>query len=263
MKSLVLALGIAAIFPTYAYAQSSDQPTAFVGVQALSNSKYLGSGDEDLNIFPYLSIDNYKGLDLFATSLSYRAIEMGTGEGLGKWSLRAGPSLTYESGRESDDSPTLAGLEDISSSVLVGGVIRGTYGPVGLQLNAGRDIAGGHDGFSANASIGTILPLGRLNIQPSATISWGSANHNQSFFGITQDQANASGLVVNDVDSGVYGYSANVVSWYELNDDYVVTLIGSHRWFNGDPDDSPILLAEDGADTGLLVSLGIARRFGL
>lgn len=264
--SLSLALGVS----SQAFGQSSDMPnggdgesTAHIGAHVLLNSKYLGSAQEDVQVLPYLSVDNYKGFDLFGTSLSYRAIETGTGEGLGKWSLRAGPSLTYETGRDSDDSPTLTDLEDIDGSILAGGYVRATLGPVGLRFSAGQDITGGHDGVSANASIGTFLPLGRLNIQPSASVSWGSAKHNQSFFGITQDQANASNLTVNDVNSGTYGYSVNVVSWYELNNDYAVTLIGSHRWFTGDASGSPILLADDGADTGLFVSLGITRKFNL
>lgn len=270
MKTLSLSLIASLALTTTAFAQSGEvsnetdeSDVVFLGAIGLHSSKYLGSAEEETRILPYVSVSDYKGFDLFATSLSYRAIETGTGQGLGKWSLRAGPSLTYESGRDSDDSPTLTGLENIDASVLAGGYIRGTFGPVGLRFNAGQDIAGGHEGVSANASIGTFLPLGRLKIQPSASVSWGSADFNQNFFGITQAQSNASGLAVNDVDSGVYGYSVNLVSWYELTDDYVITLIGSHRWFNGDADDSPILLAADGADTGLFVSVGFARRFNL
>ena len=269
MKTLALTLLLSLGLSGQAFAQSEvsnesgESRVAYIGALGALSSEYLGSADEELRAFPYVSVSDYKGIDLFGTQLSYRAVETGTGQGLGKWSLRAGQSLTYQAGRDSDDSPTLTGLDDINGSVLAGGYLRGTFGPVGIRLDAGQDFIGGHDGVVANASIGTFLPLGRLKIQPSASINWGSADHNQSFFGITQAQSNASGLAVNDVDSGIYGYSVNLVSWYELNDDYVVTLIGSHRWFSGDADDSPILLAEDGADTGLFVALGIARKFKL
>jgi len=270
MKILSVSFVASLVLTSQAFAQSGEvsnesgeSRVAYVGAIALHSSEYLGSAEKDTTILPYVSVQDYKGFDLFGTALSYRALETGTGQGLGKWSLRVGPSLTYQSGRDSDDSPTLLGLEDIDASVLAGGYVRGTFGPVGLRLDAGQDIAGGHEGFVANASIGTFLPLGRFKVQPSATVHWATADHNQSFFGITQAQSNASGLGVNDVDSGIYGYSANLVSWYEINDDYVVTLIGSHRWFNGDSKDSPIILAEDGADTGLFVALGFARRFNL
>ena len=243
--------------------ESGERSVAFIGGLGALTSEYLGSDQEELRVFPYVSVQDFKGIDLFGTSLSYRAVETGTGEGLGKWSLRAGPNLTYQAGRDSEDSPTLTGLEDVDFSVLAGGYLRGTFGPVGIRLDAGQDIAGGHHGVVANASVGTFLPLGKLKIQPSASVNWGSADHNQSFFGITQAQSNASGLAVNDVDSGVYGYSVNLVSWYELSDDYVITAIGSHRWFANDADDSPILLANDGANTGVFFALGIARKFNL
>jgi len=269
MKTFVLALTVSIAASAHAFAQSEvsnesdEKGVAFLGGLTTYSSEYLGSGQEDFGALPYVSVQNYKGIDLFGTSLSYRVLETGTGQGLGKWSLRAGPNLTYQGGRESDDSPTLTGLEDIDFSVLAGGYVRGTFGPVGVRLDAGQDIAGGHDGAVVNASVGTFLPLGKLKIQPSASLSWGSADHNQSFFGITQEQSNASGLTVNDLDSGIFGYSVNLVTWYELSDDYVITAIGSHRWFANDADDSPILLAADGADTGVFFALGIARKFNL
>lgn len=271
MKTITLSLSLSLLLGLsgQAFAQSDvsnesdEKSVAFVGALGALTSEYLGSDEEELRAFPYLSVQDYKGIDFFGTSLSYRAVETGTGQGLGKWSLRAGPNLTYQAGRDSDDSPTLNGFEDVDASVLLGGYVRGTFGPIGVRLDAGQDIIGGHGGTVANASVGTFLPLGKLKIQPSASVNWGSADHNQSFFGITQAQSNASGLALNDVDSGVYGYSVNLVSWYELSDDYVITAIGSHRWFTNDADNSPILLAEDGADTGVFFAVGIARKFNL
>jgi len=249
MKKFSLSILATLCLATPVFAQSGDvsnesdeSSVAFLGALGLHSSEYLGSAEEETRVFPYVSVQDYKGFDLFATSLSYRALETGTGQGLGKWSLRAGPSGTR---------------------LRAGGYVRGTFGPVGLRVSAGQDIAGGHDGISANASVGTFLPLGRLKIQPSASVSWGSANFNESFFGITQAQSSASGLAVNDVNSGIYGYSVNLVSWYEITDNYVITAIGSHRWFSGEANNSPIILADDGADTGLFVGLGIARKFNL
>ena len=251
----------------HAFAQTSNESdeksVAYVGALGSYGSEYLGSDQEEFRVLPYVSVQDYKGIDIFGTSLSYRAIETGTGQGLGKWSLRAGPNATFQGGRDSDDSPTLTGLDDVDSSLLLGGYLRGSFGPVGFRLDAGQDVIGGHDGVVANASVGTFLPLGKFKVQPSASLNWGSANHNQSFFGVTQAQSNASGLAVNDLDSGIYGYSVNLIGWYDLSDDYTLTFIGSHRWFTNDADDSPILLAEDGADTGLFLALGVARKFGL
>lgn len=266
LPSLLILLGTG----TAGIAQAMDGPASldgeakiFVGVQTLLTSEHLGSAEDDISILPYLSVDDYKGIDIFGPSISYRAIETGTGVGLGKWSLRAGPIATYQTGRDSDDSDTLTGLDDIDGSLLLGGYARATFGPVGLRFDVGQDVIGGHDGVLANASIGTLLPIGKLNIQPSATVSWGSENFNQSFFGITPEQAAASGLDVNETESGIHSYSLSAVSWLELNDKYTVSLIGSHSWFTEEANNSPIILAEDGSDTGFFVSLGFSRKFTL
>ena len=264
--SLIALLALAA--PSHAQVQqgptsSGDEAIIYVGGQVLLSPEHLGSEDNEFSVLPYLSVDDYKGIDVFGPSISYRAIETGTGEGLGKWSLRAGPSATYQTGRDSDDSETLTGLEDIDGSLLLGGYARATFGPIGLRFDAGQDVIGGHDGLTANASIGTFLPLGALNIQPSATVNWGSASHNQSFFGITPEQAAISGLDVNDLSSGIYAYTLGVVTWVDVTDDYAVTLIGSHSWFTDEANNSPIIDAVDGSDTGFFISLSVSRRFTL
>ena len=99
MKKIVLCGLAATLLASPAYGQISDGGstsgnTANVGAIALYSSEYLGSDNEELTALPFLDVDNYKGFDFFGTTLSYRAFETGTGEGLGKWSLRVGPSLS-------------------------------------------------------------------------------------------------------------------------------------------------------------------------
>lgn len=266
MKTFALLNALLILIAPTAYAQVSDAPgsndgTGYIGAVVLLNSEYLGSNDEEVRVLPYLSLENVKGFDLFGTTLSYRLVNVGTGQGLGKWSFRAGPSIRYQNGRDSDDSVNLNGFEDVDGSLPIGGYMRGTFGPVGLRLDAGQDVIGGHDGFTADASVGTLYRSGKFAIQPSATISWADNNHNDSFFSVTDAQAASSGLAAYDADSGIYAYSANIVSWVEINDRYAINLIGSYRWFTGDAEDSPILNASDGSRNGILATVGISRKF--
>jgi len=150
---------------------------------------------------------------LFGTTLRYRALDIGTGQALDKWSLRAGPAIGFQGGRDSEDSVNLNGFEDVGGSVPLGGFIRSTIGPVGLGLNVGQDIIGGHDGLTADASIGTFYRVGNFAVQPTATISWADNTHNDSFFSVTPEQSTTSGLAAFDAGSGVYAYSAGLVSW--------------------------------------------------
>ena len=243
--------------------KAEDDGTGFVGAAVFLASEYAGSDEEDVSILPYLSLQNVKGFDLRATTLSYRLFEAGTGQGFGKWSVRAGPNVSYQRGRDSDDSPTLTGFEDVDFSIPVGGQIRSTIGPVGLQFQAARDIAGGHDGITADASIGTLYRNGPFFIQPFAAAHWGNDNYHDSFFGVSAAQSAASGLSAFEADSGLYAYSANVVTWYEFGkkNTYAITLVGSYRKFTGDANDSPILNAVDGTDSEVTLALSLARKF--
>ena len=99
---------------------SSTDGTGYIGASVLYNSKHLGSAEEEVRALPYLSFDNVKGFTLFGTTLRYRAIDIGTGQGLDKWSLRAGPSVSYQGGRESEDSVNLNGFDDIGACLSAG-----------------------------------------------------------------------------------------------------------------------------------------------
>jgi outer membrane scaffolding protein for murein synthesis (MipA/OmpV family) len=267
MKNLLYPTLLATALSSSALAQTQDMPvsnndgTGYIGAAVLLNSEYLGSADEEISALPYLSFNNVKGFTLFGTTLRYRAVDVGTGEGLGKWSLRAGPSVTYQGGRDSDESDNLNGFDDIGGSAPLGGFIRSTIGPIGLGVNVGKDIIGGHGGITADASIGTFLPLGNLKILPSATISWADDAHNDSFFSVTDGQAATSGLAAYDAGSGIYAYSAGIVSWVEIDERYAVSVIANYRWFTGDAADSPILNADDGSKNGVFAVLSVSRKF--
>jgi len=203
---------------------NSNDGTGYIGASILLNSEYLGSADEEIRALPYLSFDNVKGFTLFGTTLRYRALDIGTGQGLDKWSLRAGPAIGFQGGRDSDESENLNGFDDV-------------------------------------ASIGTFYRMGNFAVQPTATISWADNTHNDSFFSVTPEQAATSGLAAYDAGSGVYAYSAGLVSWVTIEDKYAVSLIANYRWFTGDAADSPILNASDGSRNGIFATLGVSRKF--
>lgn len=235
--------------------------TGYVGVSGVVMSDYLGAANESVSVLPYLSFEDVKGFDLFGTALTYRAVDTGTGEGFGKWSLRAGPRIAYQIGRESEDSEVLSGLEDVDPSLVLGGYVRSTIGPVGLRLDAGQDVTGGHDGLTADLSIGTFYRIGNFAIQPAATISWADNGHNDSFFSLNSTQSAITGLDSFDAQAGIYAYSLGAVSWVEIKDKYAVALIGSYRWYTNDALDSPIINNFDGSENGLFLSLSFLRKF--
>ena len=243
--------------------EPARESVAYVGISVASFSEYLGSDDQETRVLPYLSINDFKGFDLFGPNLTYRLIEVGTGKGLDKWSLEAGPKVSFQGGRDSDESPNLIGFEDIGGSLPLGGYIKSTIGPVGLGVTAGQDIIKGHSGFTADASVGTFYKAGNFAIQPSLSVSWADGRHNESFFGVTNAQSSSSPLAAYDIGSGIYAYSASVVSWIDIQDKYALALIATYREFTGDAKDSPILRADDGSTNGASVIVSLSRKFDL
>ncbi len=237
-----------------------NKGTGYIGVTGILMSEYLGSSEQDFQVLPYLSLEDVKGFDFFGTALTYRAVDVGTGQGLGKWSLRAGPRIAYSPGRDSSDSPYLTGFEDIDGSLPIGGYALGTVGPVGLRVDAGQDFVG-HDGFTVDASIGTAYSNEKFGFQPAVTLSWADNQHNDIFFGVSSEQSMASGLDIYDPNSGIYSYALSALAWYKIEENYAVVLTGSYRFFTDEATDSPILNAPDGSDEGFFAGISVTRMF--
>jgi len=248
-------------------ALAKDETVIRVGAAALYTPEYVGSDDYQLRALPLISFEDIGGFELSGLSLVYPLVDIGTGQGPGLWSLKAGPRAAFDFGRDSDDSPTLTGFEDIGASLLAGGFVRATYGPLGLRLDAGQDVIGGHEGFNADLSLGSYIPEGllfdRLSIQPALTLSWADERYTQSIYGVTAQQAAASGLPQYDLGNGFHRASASLLGWYELDDRWQINAIVSYREYIGDYRDSPILQAPDGATSDVFMLMGISRSFGL
>lgn len=263
---LIIALILSAFaLPTVALA--SEETNFRLGGALLYSPEYVGSADYDLRVLPLISFDDIAGFELSGLSLAYPLIDIGTGQGPGNWSLKAGPRAAFDFGRDSADSPTLTGFEDIGVSLLTGGFLRATYGALGLRIDAGQDVIGGHEGFNADISLGTFLPAGllidKLAIQPALTLSWADERYNQTIYGVTQQQAAASGLQRFDLGGGFHRASASLLAWYEWDDRWQLNGIVSYREYIGDYRDSPILQAPDGTTSDVFMLLGISRSFGL
>jgi outer membrane protein len=271
MKRLITVLaalmpGLIAM-PATAQTSSSSSNIIQLGGALAYIPEYAGSSDYDLRLLPFIGFEDIAGFELSGLALSYPLLDIGTGQGPGQWSLKAGPRAGFDFGRDSDDSPTLTGFEDIGASLLAGGFMRATYGPIGLRIDAGQDVIGGHEGFNADFSLGTFVPerllAKNLSIAPSVTLSWADGRYNQAIYGVTPQQAAASGLSQYDLGGGFHRASANLLGWYRFDDRWQVNMIVSYREYLGDYRDSPILRAPDGATSDVFTLIGVSRSFGL
>lgn len=241
--------------------EPSDVTTLDLGGAVLVRPAYVGSDQYLTNLLPFIAFENLYGIDMRGLALSATVIEEGTGFGPGSWSFEAGPRVGFDFGRQSSDSPTLEGLENISPSLLLGGYARANFGVIGFDVTAGQDIIDGHGGFNADFSVGTRYPGDGWFIQPLLTLSWADKNFTQEIYGISADQSLTSILPQFDVDSGFHQASATLLAGFDVDENWSMTAIVSYREALGDYRDSPIILAEDGAASGVFATIGISRRF--
>lgn len=259
--SLILLAATMGLAPIPAHADDEKDSSIDVGGALLMRPAYVGSDQTKTNLLPYIGFENIYGIDMFGLALSAEVIELGTGMGPGKWSLRAGPRVGFDFGRDSDDSPTLEGLDDVGISVLAGGYVRSTVSIIGFDISAGQDIIDGHDGFVADFSVGTRYPGDGWYISPIVTLGWADANYTQSIYGIGTDEAARSILQEFNTDSGFHQASATLLGGVDLDENWSLTAVVSYREALGDFKDSPIIQAEDGSASGVFATLGISRRF--
>ncbi len=260
LSLFILAASIGLV-PAQAQAEDEKDSSVDVGGAVLIRPAYVGSDQTRTNLLPYLGFENIYGIDMFGLALSAEVIDIGTGMGPGKWSLRAGPRLGFDFGRDSDDSPTLAGLDDIGVSAIVGGYVRSTVSILGFDISGGQDVIGGHEGFVADFSVGTRYPGDGWYIQPIVTLSWADATYTQAIYGVGADAAMRSILPEFNTNNGFHQASATLLGGVELDEDWSLTALVSYREALGDFKDSPIIQAEDGSASGVFATLGISRRF--
>lgn len=269
---LITALILSAVaVPSLALANdtrtTNNERNIRLGSALLYTPEYVGSSDYDLRLLPLISFDDIAGFELSGLGLSYPLIDIGNGRGPGTWSFKAGARASFDFGRDSDDSPTLTGFEDIGASLLAGGFLRATYGVLGFNIEAGQDVLNGHEGFNADISVGTFIPPGvlidKLTVRPALTLSWANENYTQAIYGVTAQQAAASTLPQYDLGGGFHRASASLISSYDIDDFWQLNGIVSYREYIGDYRDSPILQAPDGTTSDVFMLLGISRSFGL
>lgn len=202
--------------------------------------KFPGSEDNKLRALPIVDV-SYKDTFFINTF-------MGAGINLYKErGMRAGPYVTLDFGRDSDDSTTLAGAEDVDPAMESGIFFEKNFDPLTVLWTARYAAFGvGHGGVVSDAEISY-----RRKLQPgfygtaSSSISWASEDYMVSYFGVDAAHAARSGLSAYTPDSGFkdIGVSGNL--HYILDDHISFIMNMGFKKLLGDAADSPIVKAGD------------------
>ncbi len=115
-----------------------------------------------------------------------------------------------------------------------------TDGPWGaLQLSAFHDVSGTHEGFELYANYSYGWRDQRLYIEPSIGASYKSADLNNYYWGVTNDEA---GVVVApyEAEAGL-NWQARLMVGYQLSRHWGLTLVAEDEHINDEAAASPIL----------------------
>jgi len=160
-----------------------------LGGIALIRPVYEGSKEYEVDPLPMLDIpigkfgflDSDRGLGIYL--LKHRSLEFGG-------------SLGYYESREEADSDKLIGLGQIDDGIdgrMFANLILGHYS---LSFQIRNDLSSNHDGtlFDVGASY-TFKPLPFADWKFKMGMTYADENYMQTYFGVTQEQVNRSGLI--------------------------------------------------------------------
>jgi outer membrane scaffolding protein for murein synthesis (MipA/OmpV family) len=214
----------------------------------------------------YLGSDDYEVGPDFAARLDYirfpNGFEYGSGRAVGfrtGWGLRG--SVRYLGERNSDDHDEIKGLDDVDWSFEAG------LG-VGYEQRNWRAFTDVRYGFVGhNAWVGEIgadgiaYPLDGLTLTLGPRLSFGTDNFAQTYFGVTPEESDASGLDPYNASGGLLGAGVELGARYLFNERWGLEGAASWNVLVNDAADSPVTAT--GSEDQYQVRLGITRSVSL
>lgn len=112
-----------------------------------------------------------------------------------------------------------------------------------LQLTAFHDVSGTHGGFELYADYGYGWRDQRLYVEPSFGVSYKSAELNDYYWGVTEEEA---GLVVLPYEAGAgINWHARLMVGYQLTRHWGLSLVAEYERINDEAAASPVVEDDD------------------
>jgi len=192
-------------------AESGNDLSISLGALALYAPSYEGSGEYEFRGFPLIDIE-YRDR-FFLDGRNGAGVHL-----INKGPVTLSASIGYAFGRDEDDASMLRGMGDIDGGALA--IVQG-----GLALGMFNiDVRTSHQ-FSGTDT-GTLIDLGLSTsqrydsgffVRPAVSVSYGTDDYMQAYFGVTAAQSVSSGLPSYTASSGFKSVGTSVVVGYALD----------------------------------------------
>jgi outer membrane protein len=221
---------------------------------------YMGSDDYTFGGAPaglikFGSSERYARL--VVTELSVNVLNSRT------WSL--GPVLNYRLARDDVDDDAVDRMRDIDGTVEAG--LFGGWTWIGDDDPRHRftataeflyDVGDTHDGYLISAGARYFQPVTRpLTLSIGATVTYGSSDYMQTYFGVDSNNAARSGLSQFSAGSGLRDVRIPVMAIYSLSPNWHLSGGLIYSRLLGDASDSPVV-DDRGSSDQLYAGLGVA-----
>jgi outer membrane protein len=220
-----------------------------IGVAGGVSPEYEGSEDYEFGFGPNFAVTwrevFYKGKTLGANLIRQK-------------NFKAGPILSWTSGRDEDDNDTLDGMGDVDSSTEVGGFVSYRIKPWRFRLEARQDVNSGHEGALVELSGGTSLPFEKPLVFVALGATLASDDYMESFFGVDAKQSADSGHKKYKAEAGIKDVNISLTAGYPITNRWRLGGKIEYKRLLGDAADSPITDDEN----QFLAGFGISYHFG-
>jgi len=218
------------------FAVPAGDGQGLAGLAVIAGHEYLGSDERKTLVLPALSYQWKNGW--FA----------GTGNGVG-YKFHSPPTLQYglrvtvDLGRDADDAAALAGMGDIDAAPEAGAFFNYFITPAWFLTSSVRYGAGNdHDGLQADIGLGwsaQLSPQWRGALGVAATFVNGQ--YMQAYYGVTPEQAAASGYAVYAPKSGWRDVRGTASLTHFFDPEWSLTAAVTLRALQGAAKASPIV----------------------
>jgi len=253
---------IGAVFALCAPASHAQYPvlkddkdgwTVELGLGVEHEATFAGSNTQATEAAPLINATYKRGRNvLFTTGTDFGYYRMLSDK------LRVGGSVGLEFGRDEEDDAALKGLgniddtEELRIDVLYSLTPDLTLGARAMTAGAGKD-----EVFFVGARYEFDTPSDRVELSITGDVSYATAKHLTTEFGVTETQAARSGYRVYRPGSGLKSVGLTLAGRYWFSKNWFGYGELSYEKFGGAGKDSPFVQQDDESEIGL----GIGYRF--